>query len=182
MSKISDEAVQAKTGRTWRDWFELLDRAGATRMSHKEIVAHLTEKEQVGAWWRQSIAVAYEQDRGLRALHEKADGFEVGASKTIAAPVSRVYAAFATDRERALWLEEDRLIITTARSEKTVRGTWADGPSRLDVYFTPRSADKTQVSVQHGKLDTAEAADEMKDFWKSNLEILKKHLEGPSSR
>lgn len=61
---ISEEAVQAATGKNWQDWFRLLDDAGAARMTHKEIVGivgRLDEDDRVSGWWRQSIAVAYEK-------------------------------------------------------------------------------------------------------------------------
>jgi hypothetical protein len=35
--RIGDEAVRAKTGKTWSQWFDILDKAGAKRISHKEI-------------------------------------------------------------------------------------------------------------------------------------------------
>ncbi len=32
--RMSDAAVQAKTGKNWRQWFEILDAAGARKMDH----------------------------------------------------------------------------------------------------------------------------------------------------
>ena len=58
---MSDEAVKAKTGKTWKQWFEILKRAGASKMSHQEIVGLLTAKHNVGPWWQQMITVSYER-------------------------------------------------------------------------------------------------------------------------
>jgi hypothetical protein len=66
---ISSEAVKAKTGKDWPEWFAILDAADAQKMSHKEIVALLAEKYQVGSWWQQMVTVTYEQGRGLRDRH-----------------------------------------------------------------------------------------------------------------
>ena len=41
--RMSDRAVQAKTGNTWPEWFAILDAAGAKKMDHKGIVAYLGE-------------------------------------------------------------------------------------------------------------------------------------------
>ena len=38
---MSDEAVKAKTGKTWKEWFAALDKAGATKMGHQDIVKYL---------------------------------------------------------------------------------------------------------------------------------------------
>ena len=35
---MSDEAVKAKTGKKWDQWFPILDKAGAKEMSHQDIV------------------------------------------------------------------------------------------------------------------------------------------------
>jgi len=46
-ARVSSDAVQAKTGKTWAEWFAILDAAGAQTMSHPEI-AHFLQEEQVG--------------------------------------------------------------------------------------------------------------------------------------
>ena len=49
--RVSDAAVQAKTGKTWAEWFKVLDAAGAQKLTHKEIAAFLYEKLKVPGWW-----------------------------------------------------------------------------------------------------------------------------------
>src|SRR4051794_6251451 len=75
--RMSDEAVESKTGKTWSRWFKHLDAAGAKKMTHREIVAHLRDKHDVRSWWQQMVAVTYEQARGLREVGEKPGGFEI---------------------------------------------------------------------------------------------------------
>src|SRR5687768_242594 len=41
--KMSDDAVKAKTGKVWKEWFAILDKAGAKNMTHQEIVRYLRE-------------------------------------------------------------------------------------------------------------------------------------------
>ena len=48
--RMSDEAVKAKTGKKWDQWFAILDKAGAKEMSHKDIVKFLNSKHDVGPW------------------------------------------------------------------------------------------------------------------------------------
>ena len=61
--KISDEAVAAKTGKTWSRWFALLDREGGRKKSHRDIVAVLSKRFDVGPWWQQMIAVLDQPER-----------------------------------------------------------------------------------------------------------------------
>jgi len=84
----SDEVVRANTGRTWDDWFALLDAWGAAERPHPEIARWVAGEHGVGGWWAQGVTVAYEQARGLRAPGQRRGGlFEVNASKTVAVPV-----------------------------------------------------------------------------------------------
>ena len=49
--RSSDEAVKAKSGKTWAEWFKILDKAGAKKWQHKEIARFLYEKKRVSPWW-----------------------------------------------------------------------------------------------------------------------------------
>jgi len=50
-SRISDEAVKAKTGKYQKEWFSLLDSIEGRKMSHKDIAIYLYEKYQISSWW-----------------------------------------------------------------------------------------------------------------------------------
>jgi hypothetical protein len=103
----SDEVIRPNTGRTWDDWFALLDAWGAAERPHAEIARWVVEEHGVGGWWAQGVTVAYEQARGLRAPGQRRGGlFEVNASKTVAVPVDRLYEAFADPALRERWLPD----------------------------------------------------------------------------
>jgi uncharacterized protein YndB with AHSA1/START domain len=173
---MSDEAVESATGKTWSGWFKLLDSAGAKKMTHQEIAAHLGEKHGVRPWWTQMVAVTYEQARGLRDKHEKPAGFEISVSRTIDVPVGKAFKAWTIEKTRKEWLPA-KLEIRKATTNKSLRITWEDGQTSLAVAFVPKEKDKTQVVAQHGKLPDARAAARMKKFWAAALDRLKAILE-----
>jgi uncharacterized protein YndB with AHSA1/START domain len=173
---ISDAAVKAATGKTWPQWFSLLDKAGAKKMNHREIVAVLNKKYKVGSWWQQMVTVSYEQSRGLRQLHQKPDGFEISRGKTIAAPMAKLFDAWQDAALRRRWLGED-IHIRKATPGKYLRITWADGESNVNVDFIGKGPRKTQISVQHGKLPDAKAAAAQKSYWEEKLDSLRALLE-----
>lgn len=174
--RMSDEAVESKTGKTWSRWFKHLDAAGGKKMTHQEIAAHLSEKHEVRPWWTQMIAVTYEQARGLRDKHEKPQGFEISVSRTIAAPVGKAFKAWTVEKTRQQWLPAN-LEIRKATTNKSLRITWEDGKTSLAVAFLTKGADKSQVVAQHGKLPDAKSAAKMKKFWVEALDRLKSSLE-----
>jgi uncharacterized protein YndB with AHSA1/START domain len=174
--RMSDEAVESKTGKTWSRWFKHLDAAGGKRMTHQEITAHLSEKHGVRPWWTQMVAVTYEQARGLRDKHEKPQGYEISVSRTIDAPVGKAFKAWTVEKVRRQWLPAN-LEIRKATTNKTLRITWEDGKTSLAVAFLAKGADKSQVVAQHSKLPDAKAAAKMKKFWAKALDTLKELVE-----
>ena len=171
--RMSDEAVQAKTGKDWKQWFALIDKAGGQKMTHQEIVKLLTSKHNVGPWWCQMVTATYEQQTGKRASHEKPDGFEISVSRTLDAPVSLVYTAFENETTRKDWLGEEGLVSRKSTKNRSMRMTWKDGKTILSVNFYPKGEDKSQVVVQHMKLPAAAAAARMKTYWVKALDRLR---------
>lgn len=174
--KMSDEAVKAKTGKIWSEWFKILDEAGGKKMTHKEIVAHLGENYGIGSWWRQMVTVTYEQARGMRKVHEKTEGFQISKSKTISAPVSKLYKAWANENTRKQWLKDAAFTIRKKTANKNIRITWVDNTTSVEVMFYPKSDAKTQVVVQHSKLPNAKEAERMKNYWEQNLAKLQQFV------
>lgn len=174
--RMSDEAVESKTGKNWSRWFKHLDAAGGKNMTHQEIVAHVHDKHEVRPWWTQMIAVTYELARGLREKHEKPRGYEISVSRTIAAPVSKAFKAWTDDKTRKKWLPAN-LTIRKATANKTLRISWEDGKTLVAAAFLPKDPGKCQVVAQHMKLPDAKAAAKMKKFWGEALDRLKAALE-----
>jgi uncharacterized protein YndB with AHSA1/START domain len=174
---ISAEAVQAKTGKGWAEWIAILDKAGARTMAHKDIARYLSKEQGVPDWWGQMVTVGYEQARGLRAKHEKPEGYQISRSKTIAAPAAQLYAAWADKRKRTRWLT-DAITIRTATPDKSLRILWGDGKTSLDVTFYPQGAGKCQVVVQHSQIASAKAAEKFKAYWAGALDALQAYVKG----
>jgi uncharacterized protein YndB with AHSA1/START domain len=174
--RMSDEAVESKTGKTWSRWFKHLDAAGAKKMTHQEIAAHLSDKHGVRPWWTQMITVTYEQARGLRDKHEKPSGYEISVSRTIEAPVGKAFKTWTDEKARQKWLPA-KLTIRKATTNKTLRISWEDGKTSLSASFYPKGSGKCQVVAQHGKIPNAKAAARLKKFWGEALDRLKEAIE-----
>jgi uncharacterized protein YndB with AHSA1/START domain len=174
--RMSDEAVESKTGKPWSQWFKILDAAGAKQMTHQEIVALVSKKHGVGPWWQQMVTVTYEQARGLREKHQKPQGYEISVSRTISASVGRAFKAWTDEKIRKQWLPAT-FKIRKATTNKSLRVSWEDGTTSLAVAFYPKGAGKCQVVAQHSKIPEAKAAAKMKKFWAQALDRLKEVLE-----
>jgi Domain of unknown function (DUF4287) len=175
---VADERVVEATGRGWQAWFEVLDDWGAAGRIHKEIARWLREEHGVDGWYAQSITVGYERARGLRAPGQRPDGFAVGASRTVAVPVERLFEAFTDESLRERWLPGADLRVRTATAPRTARYDWEDGSTRVIVGFEAAGDAKSRVALSHERLPDADTADEMKSWWRERLTELKARLEG----
>jgi hypothetical protein len=177
-ARVGDEAVRAKTGKTWSEWFSVLDKAGAAKLNHTEIATYLYNKQKVPGWWCQMVAVGYEQSRGLRKVHETSTGFQSSISKTIGVPVSALYKAWKDERVRSRWLPRAPMTIRKATANKSIRVAWDGDISNMDVRFYARGAGKSQVAIDQVKLRSAADVSRMKTFWGERLQKLQRLLEG----
>ncbi|HUG48496.1 MAG TPA: SRPBCC domain-containing protein [Candidatus Limnocylindria bacterium] len=175
---VSETRLREATGRSWAEWLDLLDAWGATSQRHPQIARWLAQEHGVEPWWSQNITVAYERARGMRARHQVARGFSVGATKMIGVDAQRAFDAFTDTAQRQRWLAGMELRPRTSIRPRSARFDWPPDGSRVVVDITARGDDKVQVAVQHEKLPDAESAERMKAFWRERLAGLKQLLEG----
>lgn len=173
---ITTAAVEKATARSWVDWFDVLDKAGAKSWPHAEIAQWLQKKHKVNDWWSQMVTVGYEQITGRRVKNHKNEGFEISVSKTIAAPVAVAFEAWKDAAIRERWLPRTPLSVRKATPHKSIRIVWPD-ETTLSVNFWPKGPLKCQVVPQHGKLPDAATAEKMKAFWTAQLDALGAFLE-----
>jgi hypothetical protein len=173
----SDDAAQRATGKSYDQWFALLDSWGGSDRRHPEIAGWLRSEHGVDGWWSQAVTVAYERARGLRAVHQMADGFSIGVTRTVAAEPERVLEAFTSSRARRAWLPGATMRQRPTTAAGTARFDWSDPPSRVVVWAVPRGPDRTTVSVSHEKLPDSESAAREKAAWRDRLGALKTTLE-----
>jgi uncharacterized protein YndB with AHSA1/START domain len=179
---MSDAAVQARTGRAWAEWVEVLDAIDATKLSHGEITKHLNEKLGVDGWWAQMVTVGYERIRGLRDKGQRrGGGYEINKSKTYPVPVRRMFEAVSTPRGRKAWLPERGITVRKTTPDKTIRMTWSNGTS-VEFYFIDKGAAKSQVALQHRKLASKAEAEKMRKYWGERLDALAATLGSAKSR
>ncbi len=169
---MSDEAIQRNTGKSWDEWFALLDAWGATERTHGEIARFVNDTYDFGGWWAQGVTVGYERARGMRKRHELTDGFAINASKTMAAPVERLYAAFLDEPLRDQWLEPGTLRQRTSQLNRSARFDVVASGTLLTVTFSAKGEAKASVHLQELKLPVADDVEPRKVFWKARLNHL----------
>ncbi|MEW6224687.1 MAG: hypothetical protein AB1627_08645 [Chloroflexota bacterium] len=178
----SDDSVVRVTGRNYAAWYGLLDAWGAAARGHTATAAWLAGEHGVPGWWAQSITVAYERVRGLRARHQMPGGFEVTVVRTLAADPEQALRAFTDEQTRERWLPGSGMRQRPTSAAGVARFDWPEPASRLMVAVVAKGPGRATVNVVHAKLADAAAAEERKAFWRERLEVLRSFLEhGPAA-
>ena len=166
---MSDAAVKAKTGRTWEQWFTLLDKAGAAKMTHAAIAKLIATRHKIPGWWAQAVTVAYERARGIRKVNETLAGFRTGVSRTLDAGMDAAFDAWDNAKTRAAFLKE-KVDFSTRNPGKNLRFGWKMG--RVEVRFVVKGPKKTQVTVDHTGLKSKADVSRLKAEWTSAMDKL----------
>jgi hypothetical protein len=174
-----DATIRERTGRGWEEWFDLLDEAGGADMSHREMARWLAEREgeDALAWNVQAVVGSYERSRKGRQVGEHDDGFTVTASKTVAVPIERLYAAFVDADQRARWLPDAELRERATIEPRSARFDWGDDGSRVHVALAAKGDAKSTAALTHERLPDSGEAERMKAFWRERVAGLKEALE-----
>jgi uncharacterized protein DUF4287 len=173
---MSDEAVKARTGKDWADWFGALDAAGATQLKHADIANLIADQYGIPGWWSQMLTVEYERARGMRLRHETAQGFSVSVTKTIDTSLAKLYAAVAQPAQRKKWFPKGAFTLSSQTKNKYFRGAWKKN-ARLEIGCYSKGPGKAQIAVQINKLATQAAVAPERAVWKAALTKLRALLE-----
>ena len=176
---MSDEAVAARTGKTWGEWFAILDDAGASQMENREIL-ELLGQHDVGPVWRQMVMAGYQRRLGAKA-NAAAKSAPAGSrvaniSRTVSATLLAAYGAWERPTRRKRFLK-DEITFATRRDGKTLRFGWKPDASRVSIVFKPLSKTRTQVTIEHDKLKTAADVERMQVFWTEALDRMQALVE-----
>ncbi len=176
-TSMSDDAVLKATGKNWTQWFAILDKAGARKMTHPEIVRILSAKHKCRSWWRQMVTVEYERSRGLREKYQTASGYHAGRSITLDVPIGKVFDAWQDLPSRRRWLKDPNFTVRKANVNKSMRITWGDGSTNVETMFYPKGPRKSLLTVDVTRLPNAKAVTQWKTYWADALGKLKTILE-----
>jgi uncharacterized protein YndB with AHSA1/START domain len=191
-------ACKQATGRSLQDWFAALDAAGGLAKGRRDLLQVAYAATGKDEWWATTLVVEYERLRGQQEKDGRPRGYSICSTKTIAAPLASVFAAFGDAALLDRWLgkgtkvafavggtlqnrDGDQLTWTRIRPDKDLRATWnaadlAPG-SELEVLFADKG--KTGITLNHTRIMERRAADQLRAGWSACLDTLKTQLELP---
>lgn len=201
-SSISDEAVETRTGKSWAEWFRLLDRWGAGKKGHRATAQWLHESHGLSLWWSQTVTVRHELERGLRDKHERPDGYSISVARVVAASAARTFDALTKPADLSRWFtrgaqanlevggsysnqDGDRGRFLAVVRPKRLRMSWENAKHApgtiVEFTVTPAAAGKVRAEVTHSRLASRRDAEKMKQGWSWAFDSLRSYLESGKS-
>ncbi len=195
---VTNESAKKATGKTLDQWFDELDKMNGLKQGRRAINNSLYDKK-VDPWWCSTIAVEYEKHHNVRKKDGLFEGYFICSTKTIAAPVAEVYAAWTDNMKLSDWFgtatkaevedggkyknkDGDRGTFLRVRPNKDLRLSFENpaftSPSQVDVQFQDKGKGKTGVLVNHARIQSRAEADGLRAAWADALDKLKTLCEG----
>ena len=188
---VSDASVKKETGKSFAEWFAVIDACGGPGRGRRDIGSHLYGELKVDTWWSATIQVEYEKHKGVVEKDGKGKGFTICATKSVKAPAEKCFELWATGKELDRWFGSGNTLdlkaggslsnadgnaadVKSVTPGKTIRFVWkaANAPGTpVEVKFQPAGA-KTTVMVTHDRLQTRDEADGFRAAWGAALDKL----------
>lgn len=198
IGNVTNKSVLKCTGKSWRQWVDLLDRAGAKSWTHQEIVKYLRQKFKPGPWWEQMVASCYEIHIGKKVPGRNSKGeYSTVATKAMNVPAKDLWKFVTSNPGLAMWLRPLSPIqikagqefeteggvfgsIRTLKAPLRIRLSWQETewprPSVVQVLIVDRKKGKSMLVIQHDGLMASRLKLQMRDHWKEILQTLHSEL------
>lgn len=194
VGKVSARSVQKHTGKDWRTWVRLLDKAGARSWTHGEIVALLRTKYRLTPWWQQGVALGFQIATGRRRVGQDAKGrYLVTATKSLPIATTAVWKKLLSPAGVAIWLRPlspVRIVpkvpfetkdgffgeIRTMAKHRRIRMSWQDPlwekASVVEVLLVARPEKKTILVFNHTGLPDAASRETLRARWREVADLV----------
>jgi len=181
-----------KTGHGLDHWFAVLDAFDRAKKGHTAAAAHLHEVHGVPGWHSQMVTVAYERERGLRAMNQASAGdFQVSITRSLPAAVAEVADAIGRADRRRVWLRgadsalarawnaafdgpQARQVTFKSPNYARMRFPW-DG-STVEIHINGKPKGGSSIVAYNRGLDAPEKVEQRRAQWRAALEALKSYL------
>lgn len=190
--QVRDAAARQKTGHGLEHWFAVLDAFGAAAKGHTAAARHLYDDHGVPGWYCQGITVAYERQRGLRAVNQASSGrFQVSVSRAVPASLPEAASAIGSAARRRVWLRgadpglaaalnvaftgaKPRSVKIKNANNANLRYRWDEGAVEISILGKPKGG--VSVVATCTGLRDGQQVEQRRAQWKPVLDSLKAYL------
>ncbi len=199
VGRVSSVSVLNHTGKDWKQWIAILDKAGARSWSYQEIVAFVKKKyRSVSPWWQHGLALGFEIATGRRQEGQDFRGrYSVTATKSLAHPASTVWNFVTSHEGMKFWLKPLSSVemksqaqfettdgyfgeIRTVQRARRARIYWQDPNwekrTVVELYTVERPGRKSILVFSHTGLADLKTKDRLRVRWRDAVDQLSERM------
>ena len=174
---ITPESCRKETGKTLQEWFELVDAKCGPNPGRKAVGDFLFKEMKVDAWWATTLAVEYEAARGVVEKDGRPRGYNICATKSIAAAPEKVFARIQDTSWAGQGTQVDFVKTNPGKMARfTLAGAGHPTGELVEVKLTPAGG-KCSIVVSHERIQDRGRADGLREAWGEILNQWKAELE-----
>ncbi|MBC8063984.1 MAG: SRPBCC domain-containing protein [Chlorobia bacterium] len=193
---LTNDSCKAATGKTMDEWYAILDDFDAIKKGRRDSTVFLRDDQKVDLWWCTTLAVEYEAARRLKEKDGRLKGYFICSTKTISAPVEKVYSAWTDAGLLSKWFGDSTKVnlieggtfenadgnrgeYKRIREHKDLRFIWKgeQDESIVDMILQDKGGGKTGLLINHDRLQSRAEADGVRAAWADALTKLKSLVE-----
>lgn len=188
---VSSEACLAATGKSFVDWFAVIEAAGLAD-KRRDAIHLIYDQTNRGkdVWWPTTIWVEFERSKGIVKKDGRAEGFNICCTKSFKQTPQDLFPYFASEAAFAGWVPgwagaiaegsaftcgSAKGTVGRIRPAKDIRMEWISpgfGPTEIEIQFN-LVAGKTTINFYHKRIDSRAEADGLRRAWGAALDRLK---------
>ena len=172
---VTHADVKKKTGRTWQEWFALLDRDGAAKLDRRQITRIVASKYGIGLWWRRTIAKAYERSGAALGAAQEPGSDPVAGPSRATQPPTRAHSATIYDIEPRAHPVTSRTL-GSRPAPGTISNRHGASVGNVDVSGDRFEAVHSESDGVADSIRDVRPVRKMRAFWKARVESLQKSL------
>ena len=191
---LPEKTLLEKTGRSWKEWVEVIGSAENGVWDHKTLVTYLRQTQGLTHWWAQTVTVGYEKLTGRRITGETADvGFQVGIQRTFSVSLPEAWKLIASTKGLSILIDDchgreirqgekfetddsSTVEIRVLQENHHIRMNWTPPGWKmatvLQVRVLEKGEGKVGISIHHEKLPDHQTREIMRERWKQALSRL----------
>lgn len=187
LGAVTTESVFKATGKSWNQWIDILNKAGANTWTHKQITDFLKRKYKLSMWWQQGVSAGYEIfiDKRVPGRTLKGD-YSITVTRTFPMAAKKLWQLISSEEGMSLWLRPLSKFklkvgcsfeteggafgeVRTMRAGQRARLTWQEidwnKSTTVQVWILPRTENKSVLVIQHEKLVDGRLRGPLRSHW-----------------
>ncbi len=169
---ISDPRLKEKTGKSWQEWFDFLDRFHAMGLNQNELLVLLKKNFKLRLSWQKALVMTFENEKKGCLKAFQPSEYEAALEKTFDISLPALYNLWSDSKLRNTWFPVISCCVIRENQRKYAKLLWPDSISMVELTFSKAEKNASKLHIRHSHLTGKTQSSEMEAYWNKVLEKL----------